>query len=151
MAARRKPKASDPYQQYCDVLQQWAGDVPADMMDEDDKEKLLDAMLRLFEALDAADLRSILPSLRAQKNIRELMQPLTAAIRWQMIGMNIQPPQILAPLAATILSLAVMRWAIIWQNEYTPGMPKLMAAIDRDLGWLDRGLSQIQKFRLAAE
>lgn len=151
MAARRKAKAADPFQQYQSALNAWAGDVPADMLDEDDKEKLLDAMLRLFETLDAHDMRGVLPVLRTQKSPKELLAPLTAAIRWQMIGLNIQPPVLLAPVAAHVLSLAVVRWAAIWQSEHTPGMPKLMAAIDRDLGWLERSVEQLQKFKLTAE
>lgn len=143
MAARRKTKPQNLYQQYCDALQIWAADVPPDMADEDNKEKILDAMLRLFETLDAYDMRGAVPVLRTQKSLRELLKPLTAAIRWQMIGLNIQLPKMLAPLAPHMLSLAVMRWAAIWQNEHTPGMPKLMAAMDRDLGWLERGLSVI--------
>ena len=146
--AARKPKP-DVYQQYQNALQVWASDIPQDMLDETDQEKLLDAMLRLFETLDAKNMRNMLPILRAQKTLRELISPLTAAIRWQMIGLNIRAPKILAPFAPHVVSLAVMRWAVIWQNEHTPGMPKLMAAIDRDLGWLGRGCEQLQKFQLA--
>ncbi|HCM83853.1 MAG TPA: hypothetical protein PKW15_03155 [Alphaproteobacteria bacterium] len=151
MATRRKAKPVDLFQQYQNALHQWAGDAPADMLDEDNKEKLLDAMLRLFETLDAADLRNAISNLRAEKTLRELLGPLTAAMRWQMIGLNIQSPQILAPIAPHVLSLAVIRWIPIWQNEHTPGMPKLMAAIDRDLGYLQRAIESLQKFKLTAE
>lgn len=137
MAVRRKTKM-DLYQSYCDALQAWAADVPDDMQDEEDKEKLLDAMLRFFETLDAHDMRKILPVLRTQKTPKEMMLPLVGAIRWQMIGLNIRTPRLLSDLAPHLLALAVWRWGAIWQNEHTPGMPKLMAAIDRDLGYLHR-------------
>lgn len=135
---QEKNSALNLFEKYQSALQAWAGDVPADMQDEDDQEKLLDAMLRLFETLDAHDMRGVLPVLRTQKTPKEMMMPLVGAIRWQMIGLNIRAPGLISELAPHILALALLRWGAIWQNEQTPGMPKLMAAIARDLGYLQR-------------
>jgi hypothetical protein len=139
--ARVQRKTKDSNALYHDALHGWATNVPSDMMDEVPKEKLLDSFLRLFEALEAA-------GLRGQINIsREILPPLITAMRWQIIALNLQTSKILTNIIPYVLALAVMRWLLVWQADTNPGMSRLMAAIDRDLGRLDIAMQQLLHLR----
>ncbi len=113
------------------------------MKDEAPREQLLDAMLRLFEDLDAAGLRA---PLAAQKLDWHGMKPylvvLHDAIRWQWLALNLPVPAIAAPFAPFALSLCCMRWLKIW---LIGDQARLMAVIDRDLNYLNIAVQQISR------
>jgi len=143
-AQSRPKKIKTPYEIYCNVLRAWAAEAPADMRDEPAREKILDAMLRLFERLEASGLR---PALAAQPvnwaTIKKYHGPLLHALCWQCLVLNITMPKSMAPFVPHLLSLVVLRWIPIWLRDNTPGQARLMAVIDRDLGCIHAAAQQI--------
>jgi len=127
---RRTQVHENPYQIFIKTLRTWAASAPPDMRGEPPREKLLDAMLRLFEALDAAGLKTAKPD-------PAWLAPLVHAVRWQLLVLDIPAPPGLEPAASYVLALAAARWLPIWQSDKTMGQSRLMAAIDRDLNRLD--------------
>jgi hypothetical protein len=105
-----------------DVLNAWAINAPPDMQHEPPREKILDSALRLFDSLSAARVTRLPPR-------RQLLQPLSHAVHWQWIALNIPAAPWVSILAPTTLTLAIIRWLKIWQKDQTPGQTRLMAAI----------------------
>ena len=134
------PGIRNPYEVYAETLRAWSSHVPLEMLDETPREKLLDAILRLFEALEVAGLRPAFIHLRAHpdpKKIGKLLPPLTAAMRQQCVTLNIALPHVLGVAAPYALALAALRWLVMWLDDKTPGKSRLMVMLDRDLGRLD--------------
>jgi hypothetical protein len=132
--AKRKTQKLNPAAQLTATLHAWAAEAPADMADESPKEKLLDSMLRLFEALDTANLRGYVQT----TGLRHSLPEFSSALRWQLLALNLPMPTAVQPVVPFALSLLLLRWIPIWLAETTPGMPKLMAALDRDLGYAEK-------------
>jgi hypothetical protein len=138
-----KAKIKNLYEVYCKVMRAWAAAVPHEMKHEAPREKLLDAMLRLFEALDATGLRA---PLAAEAMDWRVMKPylgaLHDAMRWQLLALDLALPKLAVPFAPTVLTLASLRWLKIWLKG---DEARLMAAIDRDLNYLDIAVQQIAR------
>jgi len=146
--ARRKKTIKNPFEIYQTILREWAAEVPPDMQDELPREKLLDAMLRLFEKLETAKLRAplnqeIMMQAAPWQHIKIYYPPLRNAMRWQWMALNIPTPSLLSFLAPHLLAISALRWLAIWLRDPTPGQERLMATLDRDL---NRIHTTIQKF-----
>ena len=140
MTARRKPKAKTPT--FEDVLSDWSTHVPANMKDEPPKDKILDAFLRLFEDLTAAQITHLPP----RTNWREILAP---AVRWQWVALKIEGlPPALTALAPHVLTLAAARWLGVWQTDETPDKSRLMATLDRDLDRLHAAVQYFLQLRM---
>jgi len=145
--APRDKKVKNALEIYNHVLREWAGATSPDMVDEVPRERLLDAMLRLFESLDDAGLRSPLAAQDINwQSAKPYLVALHDAIRWQLLVLELSVPKLAAPVAPTVLTLAALRWMKIWLADDTSGQSKLMAAIDRDLGRLDVAVQQFMRF-----
>lgn len=148
--ARGQKKKLNTFDLYQSVLRKWAVDLPADMKNEPARERLLDAMLRLFEALSAAGLRQNFKSLKPDwPNIQKYYPPLLHAMRWQLTALNLPLPTSMVPLAARLLSLAALRGFAVWVKDETAGQSRLMAAIDRDLDRINAAVQYIVHLRNA--
>jgi len=146
--ARRKKTIKNPFEIYQTILREWAVEVSPDMQDELPREKLLDAMLRLFEKLGAAELRAplnkeIMMQPVPWQHIKIYYPPLRNAMRWQWTALDIPTPSLLSFLAPHLLAMAALRWLAIWLRDPTPSQERLMATMDRDL---NRIHIAVQKF-----
>jgi len=148
---QKKSAPVNPHQIFIKLLAAWTSEMPPDMRDESPREKLLDAMLRLFEKLDAANLKPPIKNLYKNREWRTAgvwVLPLRNAIHWQFTVLEILVPPCLVAPAPDVLTLAVLRWISVWLEESTPGQSRLMATMDRDLGRLDVAVQQILRLSI---